>query len=124
MLSHIRNQVDQDKKESLKTMLDTLEDWTRPKSDEVAAFTQLRARNQGNKTLSTLYPRSEESGRPVQFQLGHSFFIYWITLHLLKFSKCGDWEKNPLMYSSTPAEFFITFLTTFCHVLTLFLIAQ
>ena len=74
VLSHIRNQetkikfvslwagkeartylsmVDQDKKDSLKTMLDTLEDWTRPKSDEVAAFTQLRALNQGNKTLST-----------------------------------------------------------------------
>ena len=34
-------------------MLDTLEYWTRPKSDEVAAFTQLRALNQGNKTLST-----------------------------------------------------------------------
>ena len=74
VLSHIRNQetkikfvslwagkeaktyistVDQDKKDSLKTMLDTLKDWTRPKSDEVAAFTQLRALNQGNKTLST-----------------------------------------------------------------------
>ena len=47
------NMVDQDRKDSLKTMLDTLEDWTRPKSDEVAAFTQLRTLNQGNKTLST-----------------------------------------------------------------------
>ena len=45
--------VDQDKKDSLKTMLDTLEDWARPKSDEVAVFTQLRALNQGNKPLST-----------------------------------------------------------------------
>ena len=45
--------VDQDKKDSLKTMLDTLEDWTRPKSDEVAVFIQLRTLNQGNKTLST-----------------------------------------------------------------------
>ena len=74
VLSHIRNQetkikfvslwagkeartylsmVDQDKMDSLKTMLDTLEDWTRPISDEVAAFIQLRALNQGNKTLST-----------------------------------------------------------------------
>ena len=74
VLSHIRNQktkiklvslwagkeartylsmVNQDKKDSLKTMLDTLEDWTRPKSDKIAAFTQLRALNQGNKTLST-----------------------------------------------------------------------
>ena len=34
-------------------MLDTLEDWTKPKSDEIAAFTYLRALNQGNKTLST-----------------------------------------------------------------------
>ena len=31
----------------------TLEDWTRPKSDEVPAFTQLRALNQCNKTQST-----------------------------------------------------------------------
>ena len=46
--------VDQDKKDSLETMLDTLEDWTRPKSDEVAAFTQLRALNQDNKTLYLL----------------------------------------------------------------------
>ena len=45
--------VDQDKKDSLKTMLDTLKDWTRPKSDEVAVLTQLRALNQGSKTLST-----------------------------------------------------------------------
>ena len=34
-------------------MLDTLENWTRPKSDEVAAFIQVRALNQGKKTLST-----------------------------------------------------------------------
>ena len=33
--------VDQDKKDSLKTMLDILKDWTRPRPDEVAAFTQL-----------------------------------------------------------------------------------
>ena len=73
LLSHIRNQetklkfvslwagkeartylntVDQDKK-TLKTMLDTVKDWTRPKSDEVAALTQIRTLNQGNKTLST-----------------------------------------------------------------------
>ena len=57
------NMVDQDKKDSLKTMLDTLKDWTRPKSDEVAAFTQLRTLNQGNKTLIYLHSRSEESGR-------------------------------------------------------------
>ena len=47
------NMVDQDKKDSLKAILDTLEDWTRPKSDKVAVFTQLRTLNQGNKTLST-----------------------------------------------------------------------
>ena len=73
VLSHIRNQetklkyvslwagkevrtylstVSEDRKESLRTMLDTLEDWTKPKSDEIAVFTHLRALNQGNKTLS------------------------------------------------------------------------
>ena len=73
VLSHIRNQetklkyvsllagkeartylstVSKDDKDSLKTMLDTLEEWTKPKSDEIAAFTHLRALNQGNKTLS------------------------------------------------------------------------
>ena len=73
VLSHIRNQetklkyvslwagkeartylstVSEDNKDSLRTMLDTLEDWTKPKSDEIAAFTHLRALNQGNKTLS------------------------------------------------------------------------
>ena len=45
--------VDADSKASQSAMLDTLEEWTRPKSDEIAAFTQLRALNQGNKTLST-----------------------------------------------------------------------
>ena len=47
------SKVTKDRKDSLKTMLDTLEDWTKPKSDEIAAFTHLRALNQGNKTLST-----------------------------------------------------------------------
>ena len=45
--------LDPDKKDSLKTMLDTFEDWTSLKSDEIAVFTQLRALNQGNKTLFT-----------------------------------------------------------------------
>ena len=44
--------VEEDHKDSLRTVLDTLEDWTRPKSDEIAAFTYLRTLNQGNKTLS------------------------------------------------------------------------
>ena len=39
--------------DSLKNLLDTLKDWTKPKSDEIAAFTHLRTLNQGNKTLST-----------------------------------------------------------------------
>ena len=59
----------------------------------------------------------------IMCKLGHGFFICWITLHLLKFQSAAIGKKT-LMYSSTPAEFFITFLTTFCHVLTLFLIAQ
>ena len=33
--------------------MDSLEDWTKPKSDEIAAFTHLRTLNQGNKTLSS-----------------------------------------------------------------------
>ena len=61
--------VDQDRDESLKTMLDTLEEWTRPKSDEVAAFIQLRALNQGNKTLSTYIKEVRRVVDSVQFQL-------------------------------------------------------
>ena len=34
--------VEEDHKGSLRTILDTLEDWTKPKSDEIAAFTHLR----------------------------------------------------------------------------------
>ena len=45
--------VSPEEKCSLETILDTLEEWTKPKADEIAAFTQLRALNQGNKTLST-----------------------------------------------------------------------
>ena len=63
------NMVDKDREDSLKTMLDTLEDWTKPTSDEIAAFTQLRALNHGNKTLIYIYPRSEENSRLVQFHL-------------------------------------------------------
>ena len=44
--------VEEDCKDSLRTVLDTLEDLTRPKSDEIAAFTHLRTLNQDNKTLS------------------------------------------------------------------------
>ena len=45
--------VSDDKKDSLQILLNALEDWTRPKADEIAAYTQLRALNQGNRTLST-----------------------------------------------------------------------
>ena len=47
------NTLEQDNRDSLKTILDSLEEWTKPKSDEIAAFTHLRALNQGNKTLSS-----------------------------------------------------------------------
>ena len=47
------NTAPEDSKDNLRDMLDTLEEWTKPKSDEIAAFTHLRALNQGNKTLST-----------------------------------------------------------------------
>ena len=33
--------------------MDSLKEWTRPKSDEIAAFTHLRTLNKGNKTLSS-----------------------------------------------------------------------
>ena len=45
--------VEEDCKDSLRALFDTLENWTKPKSDEIATFTHLRALNQGNKTLST-----------------------------------------------------------------------
>ena len=37
---------------SLESLFETLDDWTKPKADKIAAFTQLQALNQGNKTLS------------------------------------------------------------------------
>ena len=40
------------KKNSIKAILDTLEDWTKPKADEITAYTQLRSINQGQRTLS------------------------------------------------------------------------
>ena len=47
------NTLEQDNWDSLRTILDSLEEWTRPKSDEIAAFTHIRALNQGNKMLSS-----------------------------------------------------------------------
>ena len=47
------NTLEQDNQDSLETILDSLEEWTKPKSDEIAAFTHLRTLNQGNKTLSS-----------------------------------------------------------------------
>ena len=47
------NTLEHDHCDSIKTILDSLEEWTRPKSDEIAAFTHLRTLNQGNKTLSS-----------------------------------------------------------------------
>ena len=43
---------DANKKNSVKAILDTLEDWTKPEADEIAAYTQLRSINQGQRTLS------------------------------------------------------------------------
>ena len=45
--------LEEDHRDSLRAILDSLEDWTKLKSDEIAAFTHLRTLNQGNKTLST-----------------------------------------------------------------------
>ena len=44
--------VEEHQKNSLESLFETLDDWTKPKADEIAAFTQLWALNQGNKTLS------------------------------------------------------------------------
>ena len=44
--------VSDEKKDSLQTLLNMLEEWTKPKADEIAAYTQIRALNQGNKTIS------------------------------------------------------------------------
>ena len=45
--------LEQDNWDSLSTILDSLEEWTKPKSDGIAAFTHLRTLNQGNKMLSS-----------------------------------------------------------------------
>ena len=45
--------LEEDNWDSLRTILHSLEKWTRPKSDEIAAFTHLRTLNQCNKTLSS-----------------------------------------------------------------------
>ena len=44
--------VEEHPKNSLESLFETLDDWTKPKADEIAAFTQLPALNQGSKTLS------------------------------------------------------------------------
>ena len=46
------SRVEEHRKNSLESLFKTLDDWTKPKADEIAAFTQLQALNQGNKTLS------------------------------------------------------------------------
>ena len=61
--------VEEDHKDSLRTILNTLKDWTRPKSDEIAAFTHLRTLNQGNKTLSTYIQEVRRVGRLMQFRM-------------------------------------------------------
>ena len=45
--------LEEDHRDSLRAILDSLEDWTRPKSDEIAALTHLRTLNLGNQMLST-----------------------------------------------------------------------
>ena len=45
--------LEEDCRDSLRAILNSLEDWTKPKSDKIAAFTHLRTLNQGNKMLST-----------------------------------------------------------------------
>ena len=52
--------LEEDHRDSLRAILDSLEDWTKPKSDGIAAFTHLRTLNQGNKTLSTYIQEVKE----------------------------------------------------------------
>ena len=59
------NTVPEDNRDNLKTMLDTLEEWTKPKSNGIAAFTHLRRLNQGNKTLSTYIQEVRQNSRPM-----------------------------------------------------------
>ena len=54
------NTLERDDRDSLKTILDSLEEWTKPKSDEIAAFTHLRPLNQVPKCFNLTYKRSEE----------------------------------------------------------------
>ena len=54
--------LEEDHQDSLRAILDSLEEWTRPKSDEIAGFTHLRTLNQGNQTLSSYI---QEVGRIV-----------------------------------------------------------
>ena len=70
-------------------MLDTFEDWTKPKSDEIATFTHLRTLNQGNKTLSAYI---QEVRRVV---------------HLCNFTCMGDC-KDRLIRNSIVAGLFST----------------
>ena len=51
------NTLSEEKKDSLQTLLNTLEEWTRLKAEEITAYMQLRALNQGNKTFQ-VHPRS------------------------------------------------------------------
>ena len=46
------NTVEEHQKNSLDTLFETLHDWTKPKADEIATFTQLQQLNKGNKTVS------------------------------------------------------------------------
>ena len=57
------NMLEQDNWDSLKTILDSLEEWTRPKSDEIAAFTHPQALNQGNKNTLIIHTRGQKDGR-------------------------------------------------------------
>ena len=46
------NTVEVHQKNSLDALFKTLHDWTKPKADEIAAYSQLQELNQGNKTMS------------------------------------------------------------------------
>ena len=65
---NIPSPIPEDNRDSLKAMMDILKNWTKPKSDEIMAFTHLRTLNQGNKTLSAYI---QEVRRVVDYVILH-----------------------------------------------------
>ena len=89
----IPNMVEQDKIDSLKTMLDTLKDWTRPKSDEVAAFGQIPHQN----------PTKVHRYNPNVCQRQQGFSQYLRSVHLGKEEELVSFDVSAL-FTSIPVS--------------------